>query len=124
MKNNMAVTLINRDTFEEHSFDRLREADEYLGRFVGYLMQRVRRKEIAYSATGEAFEVLFGEDNRSWVSGGRQPCETCKNFAFGCEWSERFEPVPDWVAIPTIISNKDHPVSSYHIISCPKFEEG
>ena len=124
MINNRKISLINAATKEQHDFECLREADAFLGRSFGYTMQRVRRAEKIYAAnTFEVYEAYLAEDtSRHCV--GRQPCETCKNFAYGREWSERFEPVPNWVAIPTVISNKDHPCSSFQIISCPKYERG
>lgn len=39
-----------------------------------------------------------------------QPCWSCANavpsVGTGCPWSERFEPVPGWVAQPRIIARR------------------
>lgn len=124
MYNNRKISLINAVTKEQHDFECLRDADTFLGRTFGYTMQRLRRAEKIYAATTfEVYEAYLAEDT-SRRFGGRQPCETCKNFAVGCSWSERFEPVKGWEAVPTVISNQDHPCESYHIISCPKYERG
>lgn len=61
------------------------------------------------------------------------PCDVCANACGGCEWSDRFEPVPGWEAIPMTIRARDmwtkpngkfgyyyHDVDSYAIIDCPK----
>jgi hypothetical protein len=61
-------------------------------------------------------------------SKGFNMCENCKNCcpheANTCEWALDFKPVPGWTAEPTIISERGEcPIESYHIISCPKFEQ-
>lgn len=66
-----------------------------------------------------------------------QLCCNCKNFCFGCSWSEEFKPVKGWKAIPTKIKHssrkklkdgKEEVVvkydKSYKIIDCPKYEKG
>ena len=81
--------------------------------------------------TGEKFTVQYKKitiESQGKGNGGSkphiQPCTTCKNCVQGCEWSERYEPVPGWVAEPTIIGKLSYNISSYRIISCPKYEEG
>ena len=47
-------------------------------------------------------------------------CVRCGNFAGGCEWADRFEPVPGWEAKETG-RNSYYGGSSYDVIACPKF---
>ena len=49
-------------------------------------------------------------------------CWECKNISF-CEWSKGV-PVPNWVAVPTIIKSRGGVrVKSFDVINCPKFEK-
>lgn len=52
-----------------------------------------------------------------------QPCWNCQNFAGGCSWSRRFEPVEGWRAIEVIKEAKPHApgYTSYKILYCPEF---
>lgn len=45
-------------------------------------------------------------------------CWECANALCGCSWSQRFEPVPGWVATPTY--NKG--IQSYIVTECPEFD--
>ena len=60
-------------------------------------------------------------------------CWFCKKATCsGCSWSDRFEPVRGWEAIPMMInqySGAHHKtiskvILSYHVVSCPDFKEG
>ena len=45
----------------------------------------------------------------------------------GCSWSRRFEPVEGWRATETRLydgSRREETIVSYHVRSCPEFEEG
>ncbi len=49
-------------------------------------------------------------------------CWGCKNALGGCPWSARFEPVPGWDAVATVIEGNYIQVPSYHVRACPLFE--
>ena len=52
-------------------------------------------------------------------------CWRCiKSANNGCSWSERFEPVEGWTAVPTKIKFCDYTDDSYRVIDCPEFERG
>ena len=63
---------------------------------------------------------------------GETICWSCANACGGCEWSERFRPVPGWTAVETVIkinatvngSSQKTETQSYHVISCPKYQKG
>lgn len=51
-------------------------------------------------------------------------CFRCSNSCDGCSWSDRFEPVKNWIAEPTKIyrsRNDVKEIDSYHVIACPLF---
>ena len=42
-----------------------------------------------------------------------------------CPWATRFDPVPGWDAVPTVLSaNQSYRQGSYHIKFCPLYEKG
>lgn len=52
-------------------------------------------------------------------------CFRCGNSCGGCSWSDRFEPVKNWIAEPTkIYRSRDDvkEIDSYHVIACPLFQ--
>ena len=58
-------------------------------------------------------------------------CFRCKNAYNGCEWSRSFDPVEGWIAEKVKPKNTRHDTCNsnmlkqdWHIIWCPKFEEG
>ena len=52
-------------------------------------------------------------------------CWRCaKAINNGCSWSERFEPVQGWTAVPTKINCEYYMADSYRVIDCPEFERG
>lgn len=53
-----------------------------------------------------------------------QPCWTCKNYAYGCEWSDSRKPVKGWNAIPKIQKLDNREIQTYKILECPKYVEG
>lgn len=68
--------------------------------------------------------------NRAASHGTRQLCEYCAKFAGGCSWTDRgddgrvkFEPVPGWNAIPTVLPGRTHRINSFKIIECPEYED-
>lgn len=46
-------------------------------------------------------------------------CWQCGNICGGCSWSERFEPVEGWVAIPTKVGH--YGLQSFVVLKCPAF---
>lgn len=68
--------------------------------------------------------------NKAASHGSRQLCEYCAKFAGGCSWTDRdadghvkFEPVPGWTALPTVIPGRSRRIDSYQIIECPEYED-
>lgn len=60
---------------------------------------------------------------------GSNICFGCKNAVpdsrgHGCSWSERFEPVPGWTAVPVILNPGRiyDQTETYHITACPEFD--
>lgn len=54
-----------------------------------------------------------------------QLCETCKRACGGCSWSDKFEPVEGWDAVPTIINEGDgRIIHSFKIKNCPLYIYG
>lgn len=59
----------------------------------------------------------------------RQLCETCRNYAGGCSWTEvghdgrvRFEPVPGWDAVKVPYSGSQSSEDfTYQISGCPLY---
>lgn len=47
-----------------------------------------------------------------------QLCWGCAKACGGCSWSKRFEPVPGWTAVPTLLCER---IPSYRITECPEF---
>lgn len=47
-----------------------------------------------------------------------QLCWGCAKACGGCSWSKRFEPVPGWTAVPTLLCGR---IPSYRITECPEF---
>lgn len=47
-----------------------------------------------------------------------QLCWGCAKSCGGCSWSKRFEPVPGWTAVPTLLCGR---IPSYRITECPEF---
>lgn len=52
-----------------------------------------------------------------------QPCWDCAKACGGCVWSEKFQPIPGWVATERPMSyNGKTKATSYAIQYCPEFE--
>lgn len=49
-------------------------------------------------------------------------CWNCANAVGGCSWSQSFEPVEGWDAVPCIIRGNGIEVPSFRVLSCPLFE--
>lgn len=123
--------LTSLDTGKKYYFQSARTASTFLGYTKTYMSNAiVRGISLKHKTTGERFNLEYKKvvvGSQSVGNNGKphvQPCTTCKNFAGGCEWSERFEPVEGWVAEPTIIGRYSYTIDSYRIISCPKYERG
>lgn len=52
---------------------------------------------------------------------GQSLCWVCANALGGCSWSQSFEPVEGWDAVPCIIHGNGMEVPSFHVRSCPQF---
>jgi len=51
-------------------------------------------------------------------------CWNCERSCSGCPWSRRFEPVPGWIATPTIIHMHGYGImESFRVDACPLFKE-
>lgn len=54
-------------------------------------------------------------------------CFSCQNAVpnkekcLGCPWSESFEPVEGWNAMPTTLSESDGIIDSYLVLECPMY---
>lgn len=131
--------LVSREDGSRHEFPFITHASMWLwhrGFYIGKMLRSGYR--ISHKETGVEYDVFVQEGDelksmqmpcvkRSYRLGKRdhQPCAECSHFAYGCEWSERLEPVPGWNAIPTKLNNGcGKPTESYKIIFCPKYERG
>ena len=124
-------TLISESTGKKYSFKSGNDASRFLGYSRSYINTAILNgREIRHKQTGELFLLEYNRipyESQGNHHGSRphiQPCSMCKNFAGGCEWSERFEPVEGWVAEPTVIGKDSYPIKSYRITFCPKYEKG
>lgn len=122
-----------------YKFNSVTKAATFLGRDYAYV-QKLRRLKmrLRHKKTKEAFEIVTDTENicelvsaeegmvYEGVPYNSQPCSFCDKAICGCEWSERFEPVPGWKAIPTVLDkgNGNRPINSYKILYCPKFAKG
>ena len=50
-----------------------------------------------------------------------QPCWTCANACGGCSWSQEFEPVPGWKAVPVTIAQNETCPDTFRILYCPQW---
>ena len=123
--------LTSVETGKKKYFPSARAASDWLGYSRTYITNAITYgRALSHKQTGERFTIEYKkvnierEEKTSCYRPPVQLCTTCKNFAYGCEWSERFEPVPNWVAEPTIIGKHSSAIKSYRIISCPKYERG
>ena len=120
-------------TGECFTFKSVAEAARFLNRDPHYISSNYAHGVTAsHSDTFQRYriEIVGQRKNPLIVKKWEQPCATCKNFCYGCEWSERGEPVPGWTAEPTTIRafasrNGEHTtIDSYAIKECPKYVEG
>ena len=117
--------LVSRSNGRSKRFPSETAAAEWLGWTQDYIAYRKKRDSIVYKKDGtESFKVVTDGMEIFLSPRNGQLCTYCEKYAKGCEWSERFEPVPGWEAVPTIINQKGKPIHSYRIIRCPKFVEG
>lgn len=117
--------LVSRTTGKSQRFPSETAAALWLGRTEDYIAARRKRDSVAYNkGRTESFKIVMDGMEIFIPPRNGQLCTYCGKYAKGCEWSEKFEPVPGWEAEPTIINQKGKPVHSYKITGCPKFEEG
>ena len=128
------------------TFDNLHKADEFLGYAKGYVSQKrakgidtfLRRKDhllykIEFGEVKRLYPVAQSKPKEKMISESSfnytpQLCWTCKKACGGCCWSAEFIPIPNWIAVPTIIKNSlgdgKGDLHSYRIISCPEYKKG
>lgn len=62
-----------------------------------------------------------------YVKPNQQLCWNCKNACGGCSWSQKFEPIPGWVAEERVLYHRGNGIknktTSYSIRYCPEFEQ-
>lgn len=119
--------LMDLDTGEQFEFDKMFDVEEFTGRSKTYIRACANNGTNLYDKQKNRYDVLIMTNRKQPYRKYEEPqlCCSCKNFAFGCEWSERFEPVPGWEAVGTVLSSSEgRYVKSYHITKCPKFAEG
>ena len=80
-------------------------------------------------ALGVEFEDIYvgvGTDSKTGAYCGKTLCWECSRVykGRGCCWSDRFEPVPGWEAVPTVKSSGRYKTDSYNVRRCPLFKEG
>lgn len=123
--------LISKLTGKRYYFQSGNEASRFLGYSRCYINSAIlKNAPIKHKDTGEPFSIEYKRmliESQGTGCGSKphiQPCSECKNFAGGCEWSDRFEPVKGWEAEPTVIGRDSYPIHSYRITFCPKYEKG
>ena len=119
--------LMDLDTGEQFEFDKMFDVEEFTGRSKTYIRACANNGTNLYDKQKNRYDVLIMTNRKQQYRKYEEPqlCCSCNNFAFGCEWSERFEPVPGWEAVDTVLSSSEgRYVKSYHITKCPKFAEG
>ena len=119
--------LTDLDTGEYYSFDKMFDVEEFTGRSKTYIRACAKNGSNLHASNKRRFDILIMTTRKQPYVKYYEPqlCESCKNFAYGCEWSERFEPVEGWTAVPTVLSSSEgRYVKSYHITACPKYAEG
>ena len=119
--------LQNLDSGEQHKFYQMIDVEAFLNKSRTYIRNSVKNGFNVHDGKGNRFDIFVITKNRMPIKPGyhEQLCCSCKNFAYGCEWSERFEPVPGWKATQTLLdSGSERYVKSYCITECPKFVKG
>lgn len=124
-----SCALVSAETGERLEFSTVSAACDYLGHAHSYIEHNLKMGcRITHKLTREEYYVERGD--RQTRTGKikkktctidvfpEQLCARCGNFAVGCEWSERLQPVPGWTAFPT------RGGLSYCITDCPKFVKG
>lgn len=130
--NNLPCSLIS-ESGEQFDFDSAVEASFFLCRTKGYVASCTAKGiPLSHGKTGEYFKFKCDESKRNTLAHVRkrvQLCCYCKNFAGGCSWSRRFQPVEGWTATRTLINHgrngeKDRITESYLITKCPEYVKG
>lgn len=126
-KTSRTCILVSKKDGTEYPFRSLFEADDFLNRAHGYIAKKHNCGLKAYSALDEnkeePFDIIMGPKTKLKVPvqpKREQLCWSCKKCYGFCNWSEKFEPVEGWEAIP--VNKTETGVSSYEIISCPEYE--
>ena len=119
--------LTNLQNGEQHRFSQMIDVERFLTKSRTYVRNSVKNGFNVRDTNGNVFDIFVVSKRRLPYKNGyhQQLCWRCKNFAGGCEWADRFEPVPGWTASMTILDQGGERLArSYCIIECPKFEEG
>jgi hypothetical protein len=120
----------NLETGTTLRFQSLADVDAFLGRSRSYTRTCLKNGYRISSEDGKPYDVIvdprqISQGQSKYFYKKPQPCCSCVNFAVGCEWSERFQPVPGWTAIPSKIERKKGcPIDSFEIIDCPEYQKG
>lgn len=104
------------ETNKIYEFERLRDADDFLGRGHGSTTRHIREDRIIKNDVGKEYEIIPGEVKKIKIQVTERPlqlCWNCQKAVCGCSWSRNFAPVPGWTATKTEFS--------YHIKECPEF---
>ena len=107
-------------------FEKIKDADDFLGRAHGYTSTRIRKNQNAFSTkTGKEYLIIPGKTSKVKISverRGVQPCWTCQKASGFCSWSKNLTPINGWVAEKTnIYYSKWDPRPGYAITECPEF---
>ena len=119
--------LTNLDNGDQIKFNQMIDVEHFLSKSRPYVRNCIKNGTNAYDRKRNRYDIFVITNNRSPYKPGYQPqiCWNCGNYAGGCEWADKFEPVPGWDATPTIVdSGAERYAKSYCIRECPKFTEG
>ena len=119
--------LTNLKSGEQFRFYQMIDVEAFLNKSRTYVRNSVRNGFNVHDGKGNRYDIFVISKNRLPYKPGyqQQLCWECKNYAGGCEWADRFEPVPGWDARQTILDQGgERMIRSYCIYKCPKFEKG
>ena len=119
--------LTNLQTGEQHKFFQMIDVEAFLNKSRTYVRNSVKNGFNVNDGKGNKYDIFVISKNNLPYKPGYQPqlCWSCGNAYGGCEWTDRFEPVPGWDATQTLLDQgAERMVRSYCIKSCPKYVKG
>lgn len=117
--------LTNLDTGEQHKFYQILDVEHFLCKTRAYIRACIKNGSNCYDKKMNGYDILSISQKKKPYNGKMQPCCTCVNATGGCEWADRFEPVPGWKATPTVLDcGAERVIKSYAIDECPKYRKG